>query len=157
MRLTARPALQKQWPAIVKQCFRDDVWLLRKYHVSAPCALAEAVADTYLALRDCTGPSFVLYGLYAAGVNAPCGMVGVEAESNFLVTFGLALAYRNPAGLAALGEKIANLCDAGRPVQSIVYAKNQPARRFLQRMGLVPAAGLIWHPQTQQPGILYTL
>ena len=156
MRLTARAAPQKQWPAIVKSCFKDDVWLLRKYHVSAPCALSAAVADTYLALRTCTAPSFVLYGLYAPGLNAPVGMAGVEVESNFLVTFGLSLPYRTPEGCAELANAVRNLCDAERPIQSILYAKNKPAQRFLVRMGFVATGDLLYHPVTNQPGILYS-
>ncbi|GAC1368596.1 MAG: hypothetical protein NVSMB30_05380 [Hymenobacter sp.] len=82
-------------------------------------------------------------------------MVGVEAESNYLVTFGLALKYRTPDGLAELSRQIRILGGRTRPLRCCLYRRNQPARRFLLRMGFVPGADLL-HPTTGQPGVLYT-
>lgn len=155
--LTARALPVYLWPVVIKAVFKGDLFLLRKYHVAAPCCLSIAVADTYVALRKHTAPDFVLYGLWDRAMGCWAGMVGAEKESNTLVTFGLGYAYRTREGVAQLAEQCCNLRDNRRIAYSGLYDRNVPAARFLTQLGFVPSDTLLTHPLTNQPGRLFTL
>jgi hypothetical protein len=155
MHLTATPCPQAEWPAAIAAVFRDDTLLLNYYHVAAPCALASAVADSYCALKENAAPDFVLYALRERGHLV--GMIGVELESNCLVTFGLNRSHRTAEGVTALSLKIRTLLNVRQPIYCLLYKRNQPARKFLRRMGFTPSHAPLTHPTTRQTVFLYTL
>lgn len=145
------------WPSVIRQVYKDDVLLLARNHVAAPCALGTAVADTYLALRDNVAEDFVFYGLYEERPHKPVGLIGIEKGSNLLITFGLNVAYRSPAGVAELARLIRTLCDVDRPLISGVYSHNTPAAKFLLRMGFLKDPRPIASPITGRAGHIFTL
>ncbi|GAB3665565.1 hypothetical protein GCM10027594_33020 [Hymenobacter agri] len=139
----------------MKAVYRRDPDLLTRWHVIAPCTLAEAVTDTVEALRGC-GDDFVLYGLQLPGVDGFVGMVGVEHESNYLVTFGLGREYRTPALVAELAGLINAILKNNTAAWSWLYSHNLPACDFIARLGFTAVADPVLHPKTNRPIILHS-
>lgn len=117
---------QKEYKAILNECFSEDEELLNKYHIEAPASLSTCVEKTHLDLQNAQVQFYTLLNN-----DKLIGYFGMETGT-FLTGFFIKPEYRNKEIIKEFWNIVNNKFN-NKEFYCGIYKKNERAMKFLEK------------------------